>query len=79
MKRSLFTSNLLHPRCWLTWLGFGLWWLVVQILPYRVQMALGAGLGILAALALAPFVVATTSRFTLRSRLAERTPKPMHY
>ena len=48
MKRSHFTSDLLHPRCWLTWFGFGLWWLVVQVLPYRVQMLLGAGLGILA-------------------------------
>lgn len=39
-----FTLNLLHPRYWLTWVGFGLWWLLAQ-LPYRWQMALGRALG----------------------------------
>lgn len=42
-----FTPNLLHPRHWLTWAGFGLWWLLAQ-LPYRWQMGMGRRLGGLA-------------------------------
>ena len=38
------SRQLFHPRYWLTWVGFGLWWLIAQ-LPYRVQMAMGRGLG----------------------------------
>lgn len=38
------SPTLLHPRYWLTWLGFGLWWLLAQ-LPYRWQMVMGRGLG----------------------------------
>jgi KDO2-lipid IV(A) lauroyltransferase len=30
-----FTAALLHPRYWLTWLGIGFLWLLVQ-LPYPV-------------------------------------------
>ncbi|STQ12723.1 lipid A biosynthesis lauroyl (or palmitoleoyl) acyltransferase [Enterobacter cloacae] len=30
-----FTVTLLHPRYWLTWLGIGFLWLLVQ-LPYPV-------------------------------------------
>ena len=41
------TPSLLHPRYWLTWLGLGLLWLVVQ-LPYPWLMALGRTLGHLA-------------------------------
>ncbi len=41
---SRFSRHLLHPRYWLTWVGFGIWWLLA-LLPYRVQMALGRGLG----------------------------------
>ena len=33
MDKPRFRRALLHPRYWLTWLGFGCWWLVVQ-LPY---------------------------------------------
>lgn len=40
----VFEKALLHPRYWLVWLGFGLWWAVSQ-LPYAWQMALGAVLG----------------------------------
>jgi KDO2-lipid IV(A) lauroyltransferase len=43
-KPQQFTLSLLHPRYWLTWLGFGLWWLLAQ-LPYRWQLKLGHGLG----------------------------------
>lgn len=39
-----FRLALLHPRYWLTWLWFGLWWLVSQ-LPYPLQMKLGEWLG----------------------------------
>lgn len=41
-----FRYQYLHPRYWLTWLGFGGWWLLVQ-LPYPVQMSLGRWLGLL--------------------------------
>lgn len=41
-----FTYKFLHPRFWLTWCGFGLWWAICQ-LPYRWQMSLGAILGLL--------------------------------
>ena len=37
-----------HPRYIPTWFGFALLWLVVQILPYRVQIRLGKLLGRLA-------------------------------
>lgn len=42
-----FSIKLLHPRYWLTWLGFGLWWLIIQM-PYRWQLACSRGLGGLA-------------------------------
>lgn len=42
-----FTAALLHPRYWLTRLGIGLLWLIVQ-LPYPVIFRLGKGLGHLA-------------------------------
>ncbi|MGU0016733.1 LpxL/LpxP family acyltransferase [Escherichia coli] len=35
-------TALLHPRYWLTWLGIGVLWLVVQ-LPYPVIYRLGCG------------------------------------
>lgn len=38
-------ENLWHPRYWLTWLGLGLLWLVVQ-LPWHWQMRLGKWLGL---------------------------------
>lgn len=44
MQKAEFSVTLLHPRYWLTWLGFGLWWLVAQ-LPYQWQLSLGRGLG----------------------------------
>lgn len=43
-----FTFDLLLPRYWLTWLGLALWFLLVRLLPFRVQMWLGKWLGILA-------------------------------
>lgn len=49
MQKPHFSKALLHPKLWLTWLGFALWWLLVQVLPHRVQMWAGAGLGRLAA------------------------------
>jgi KDO2-lipid IV(A) lauroyltransferase len=36
----------LAPRYWLIWVGFGLLWLETR-LPYRLQMRIGSGLGIL--------------------------------
>src|SRR5476649_2145995 len=39
-----FTSSLLHPRYWLTWMGLGLLYLLV-LLPYPVIYRLGTGLG----------------------------------
>ncbi|MBV8043762.1 Kdo(2)-lipid IV(A) acyltransferase [Pluralibacter sp.] len=39
-----FSAALLHPRHWLTWLGIGALWLIVQ-LPYSVIYRLGTGLG----------------------------------
>ncbi|EHM47240.1 MAG: LpxL/LpxP family Kdo(2)-lipid IV(A) lauroyl/palmitoleoyl acyltransferasee [Yokenella regensburgei] len=42
-----FTVKLLHPRYWLTWLGIGVLWLVVQ-LPYSVIFRLGKAMGHLA-------------------------------
>lgn len=39
-----FSRQLLHPRYWVTWVGFGFWWLLA-LLPYRAQMAMGRGLG----------------------------------
>lgn len=39
-----FRLALLHPRYWLTWIWFAIWWAFAQ-LPYRVQMTLGRWLG----------------------------------
>lgn len=46
MERPRFRAALLHPRYWFTWFGFGLWYALV-LLPYRLQLFLGAGLGLL--------------------------------
>lgn len=42
-----FSAALLHPRYWLTWLGIGILWLIVQ-LPYPILYKLGCALGRLA-------------------------------
>ncbi|BDH46317.1 lipid A biosynthesis lauroyltransferase [Salmonella enterica subsp. enterica serovar Choleraesuis] len=42
-----FTRRLLHPRYWLTWIGLGFLWLLVQ-LPYPIIYRLGCGIGRLA-------------------------------
>jgi Kdo2-lipid IVA lauroyltransferase/acyltransferase len=39
-----FSLAFLHPRYWLTWFWFGLWWLASQ-LPFRLQLMLGNWLG----------------------------------
>lgn len=39
-----FSTKMLHPRYWATWFGFGVWYLL-SLLPYRVQLHLGKGLG----------------------------------
>jgi len=44
MARPEFHAQLLHPRYWATWFGFGVWYLLGK-LPYRVQLILGRGLG----------------------------------
>jgi len=41
-----FSKQLLHPRYWLLWLGFGFVWLV-SWLPFRLQIAMGRGAGLL--------------------------------
>lgn len=46
MDRPQFSAYFLHPRFWLLWLGLGLLWLV-SLLPYRLLMQLGRGLGAL--------------------------------
>ncbi len=38
-------KGLLHPKHWASWLFAGLLYVLVSILPYRVLMALGAGVG----------------------------------
>ncbi|WP_346351538.1 LpxL/LpxP family Kdo(2)-lipid IV(A) lauroyl/palmitoleoyl acyltransferase [Oceanimonas sp. AH20CE76] len=43
-----FRAALLHPRFWPAWLGLGVLWLLVTLLPWRAQMALGRALGRLA-------------------------------
>lgn len=40
-----FSLALLHPRNWGVWLGFGLLALLVNLLPYRLLLALGRQLG----------------------------------
>ncbi len=40
-----FTKNMLHPRYWGTWLGFIVLFLIVNLLPYKLTMALGRLLG----------------------------------
>ncbi len=49
MGRVTFSFRLFHPKYWFMWLGFGLLYVVVQLLPFRVSMWLGAKLGRLAA------------------------------
>ncbi|MFS1523118.1 LpxL/LpxP family Kdo(2)-lipid IV(A) lauroyl/palmitoleoyl acyltransferase [Microbulbifer sp. 2304DJ12-6] len=44
MEKPRFQAALLHPRYWLTWLLFALWFLVAQ-LPYRWQLHMGRGIG----------------------------------
>ncbi|MDZ7924808.1 MAG: LpxL/LpxP family Kdo(2)-lipid IV(A) lauroyl/palmitoleoyl acyltransferase [Marinagarivorans sp.] len=45
MSRPVFRIALLAPKYWPTWMGFVSWWLITQLLPYRVQMFLGAKIG----------------------------------
>ncbi len=40
-----FTASLLHPRYWLTWLGIGIFFLIV-LLPYPFLVKLGRKLGL---------------------------------
>jgi len=44
MSPPKFTVDLLHPKYWLTWFGFGIWYLLT-LLPYGLLMSLGNGLG----------------------------------
>ncbi|MFL0804655.1 MAG: LpxL/LpxP family Kdo(2)-lipid IV(A) lauroyl/palmitoleoyl acyltransferase [Agarilytica sp.] len=50
MGRVTFSLRLFHPKYWLVWLGFGCWYVFVQILPFRVLMWCGAMLGRVAAM-----------------------------
>lgn len=47
MSAPRFSARLLHPRLWPTWAGIALGW-TISWLPVRVQIALGALLGMLA-------------------------------
>lgn len=47
MQKPPFELRYLHPRYWLLWFGFILLWLIVTLLPYRVLIKLGGGLGTL--------------------------------
>ena len=47
MQPATFQKHLLHPRYWLTWFGFGILWLVIQ-LPYPVLVLISRGLSKLA-------------------------------
>ena len=44
VKPAVFSWSLLAPRCWPTWIGLGLLRLLV-VLPHRLQLKIGAGLG----------------------------------
>lgn len=45
--RDRFTFDMLLPQYWLTWLGFGLWYLMIRLLPFRLLMWLGGKIGLL--------------------------------
>ena len=47
IEKPSLTLSLFHPRYWLTIIGFLFWWLIVQLLPFKVQMYLGKLLGLL--------------------------------
>jgi len=47
LQQPSFELRFLHPRYWLLWFGVGLLWIIVTLLPYKVLMKLGAGLGTL--------------------------------
>lgn len=44
MSKSNFNYVLLHPKYWLTWLAFGIWYLL-SLLPYKTQLNIGRILG----------------------------------
>lgn len=44
--RAQFQLKLLHPKYWLTWFGFGVWY-ATSLLPYKWQVQLGKALGAL--------------------------------
>ncbi len=45
MARVDFSRRLLLPKYWLSWLGMACWWLLVQVLPFSMQILLGNLLG----------------------------------
>ena len=45
-KATKFKSTLLHPRYWLTWFAFGLWWLIT-LLPFPLLLRLGKAIGLI--------------------------------
>ncbi len=42
---SKFSKKLLHPKFFVTWIAMFFWWLLTQLLPFRVQVFLGRQLG----------------------------------
>jgi len=47
LQQPPFELRFLHPRYWLLWFGVSLLWLTITLLPYRVLIKLGGGLGLL--------------------------------
>lgn len=45
MNKAAFSLSLLHPKYLLTWLGIGLLWCMVNLLPLSILHKLGNGLG----------------------------------
>lgn len=46
-QRAEFSSQLLAPKYWPTWLGLACVYVVVNVLPHNALMAIGSGLGVL--------------------------------
>jgi len=47
LRQSQFKLSFLHPRYWLLWFGVGFLWLIVTVLPYKLLIKIGGGIGII--------------------------------
>lgn len=68
-----FTKDMLHPRYWGTWFGFIMLFLIVNLLPYKLTMTLGRGIGRLMEKILKPrrYVVATNLKLAFPNMPAQ--------